>query len=47
VRRRTADGWRVEDLIGQTEIRLGCCDAPISLDANYRDLLAEAAGSQG
>jgi Uma2 family endonuclease len=39
VQRRTADGWRVEDLIGRAEIRLGCCDAPIPLDAVYRDLL--------
>jgi Uma2 family endonuclease len=47
VQRRTPDGWRVEDLIGQAEIRLGCCGGPISLDAIYRDLLSEAAGPQG
>jgi Uma2 family endonuclease len=47
VQRRTPDGWRVEDLIGQAEIRLGCCDDPISLDAIYRDLLSEAVASQG
>jgi Uma2 family endonuclease len=39
VQRRTADGWRVEDLIGRAEIALGCCDAPIPLDTVYRDLL--------
>jgi Uma2 family endonuclease len=41
VQRRTLDGWRVEDLIGQAAIALSCCDAPVSLDAVYRDLLAE------
>ena len=44
VQRRTADGWRVEDLIGRAEIALGCCDAPIPLDAVYRDLLPGPAG---
>jgi len=39
VQRRTADGWRVDDLIGRAEISLGCCSAPIPLDALYRDLL--------
>jgi Uma2 family endonuclease len=39
VQRRTADGWRVEDLIGQAAMRLGVSDAPIPLDAIYRDLL--------
>jgi Uma2 family endonuclease len=39
VQRRTSDGWRVEDLIGQASIRLGVCDGPIPLDAIYRDLL--------
>ena len=43
VQRRTSDGWRVEDLIGQTEISLACCDGPIPLDAIYRDLLADKA----
>jgi Uma2 family endonuclease len=39
VQRRTADGWRVEDLIGQASIRLGVCDEAIPLEALYRDLL--------
>jgi Uma2 family endonuclease len=39
VQRRTAEGWRVEDLIGQASIRLGMCDAQIPLDALYRDLV--------
>jgi Uma2 family endonuclease len=43
VQRRTPDGWRVEDLIGQAEIALSCCDAPIPLDAVYPDLLVEPA----
>jgi hypothetical protein len=43
VQRRTADGWRVDDLIGRADIRLGCCSAPIPLDALYRDLLPGAA----
>jgi Uma2 family endonuclease len=41
VQRRTSDAWRVEDLIGQAEIALSCCEAPIPLDAIYRDLLEE------
>src|ERR687891_1168285 len=41
VQRRTADGWRVEDLIGQASITLGVCDGAIPLEALYRDLLAE------
>jgi Uma2 family endonuclease len=41
VQRRTPEGWRVEDLIGQAEIGLSVCDAPVPLDAPYRDLLAE------
>jgi hypothetical protein len=41
VQRRIPDGWRVEDLIGQAEIALSCCDALVPLDAIYRDLLAE------
>ena len=41
VQRRTADGWRVEDLIGKAEINLSCCEAPVPLAAVYRDLLAE------
>src|SRR5918994_4923293 len=43
VQRRTPDGWRVEDLIGQAEISLFCCDAPLPLDAVYRDLFPEEA----
>jgi Uma2 family endonuclease len=39
LQRRTSDGWRVEDLIGRAEIRLGSCDAPIPLDGISRDLL--------
>jgi Uma2 family endonuclease len=39
VQRRAADGWRVEDLIGQASIRLEVCDTPIPLDALYRDLV--------
>jgi Uma2 family endonuclease len=39
VLRRSAEGWRVEDLIGKAEIRLSCCDDPIPLEALYRDLL--------
>jgi Uma2 family endonuclease len=41
VQPRTADGWRVEDLIGKAEINLSCCEAPVPLAAVYRDLLAE------
>lgn len=43
VQRRSADGWRVEDLIGKAEISLSCCDTPIPLDGVYRDLLADQA----
>jgi Uma2 family endonuclease len=43
VQRRTADGWRVEDLIGKGEIELSCCDRPILLDAVYDDVLADHA----
>jgi Uma2 family endonuclease len=39
LQRRTADGWRVEDLIGQASITLEACDGPILLEALYRDLL--------
>ena len=46
VQRRTADGWRVEDLIGKAEISLACCDGPIPLDVIYRDLLPEGAAPQ-
>ena len=46
VQRRTADGWRVDDPIGQAEIRLACCDAPIPLDTAHRDLLPAPPGSR-
>ena len=46
VQRRTADGWRVEDLIGQAELELPRCATPIPLDALYRNLL-EAAPETG
>ena len=39
---RTADGWRVEDLIGQASITLAACESPIPLEAIYRDLLEPA-----
>ena len=38
VQRRAPDGWRVEDLIGQAEMTLLCCDAPVALEAVYRDV---------
>jgi Uma2 family endonuclease len=41
LQRRTADGWRVEDLIGMAETSLSCWAAPIPLDAVYRDLLTD------
>ena len=37
--RRTADGWRVEDLIGRATITLSACQDPIPLDAVYGDFL--------
>jgi Uma2 family endonuclease len=43
VQRRTRDGWRVEDLIGNAEIELSCCSSPIELTAIYRDLLERPA----
>ena len=42
VQRRTADDWRVEDLIGQSELELPCCATPVPLEALYRDLLEAA-----
>jgi len=42
VQRRTADGWKVEDLIGQAALELACCAEPIPLEAVYRDLLAQS-----
>jgi Uma2 family endonuclease len=47
MQRRTADGWRVEDLIGQASITLGACDGPIPLEALYRDLLPGPAEPEG
>lgn len=41
LQRRSADGWRVEDLIGQAALTLACCASPIPLDALYADLLSE------
>jgi Uma2 family endonuclease len=38
LQRRTSDGWRVEDLIGQAELMLACCTGQIPLDAIYSDL---------
>lgn len=46
VLRRTAEGWRLEGLIGKAEIRLSCCDEPVPLDAIYRDLLDEPAEAE-
>jgi Uma2 family endonuclease len=37
------DRWRVEDLIGNAQIRLCCCNAPIPLGAIYRDLIPDGA----
>jgi Uma2 family endonuclease len=39
VQRRTADGWWVEDLIGQAVLKHAACEDPIPLDALYADLL--------
>jgi Uma2 family endonuclease len=47
VQRRTAEGWRVEDLIGQASITLGARESPIPLEALYRDLLAGAEPASG
>jgi Uma2 family endonuclease len=44
LQRRTPEGWRVEELIGQASIALGCCEAPIPLKTLYPDLLPEPAG---
>jgi Uma2 family endonuclease len=43
--RRTADGWRVEDLIGGATIALSACEGPIPLDAVYGDLLDPPSGA--
>jgi hypothetical protein len=45
LQRRTAEGWRVEDLTGQAELELPRCAAPIPLEALYRDLIEAAARS--
>jgi Uma2 family endonuclease len=42
LQRRTADGWRVDDLIGQAMLALGCCASPIPLDTLYAGLLSES-----
>jgi hypothetical protein len=39
LQRREAEGWWIEDLIGQASIMLRACDAPIPLEALYRDVL--------
>lgn len=39
LQRRQPEGWSVEDLIGQASVTLAVCDAPIPLEALYRDLL--------
>jgi Uma2 family endonuclease len=41
VQRRTADGWRIEDLIGQAALTLGVCKDPIPLATIYADLLTD------
>ncbi|HEX3209109.1 MAG TPA: Uma2 family endonuclease [Geminicoccaceae bacterium] len=38
LQRRTTEGWRVEDLIGQAELALPRCATPIPLDALYPNL---------
>ncbi len=45
LQRRTPDGWRVEDLIGQAELGLPSCATPLPLDALYRNLLVAAPGA--
>lgn len=45
VQRRTSEGWKVEDLIGQAALDLRCCGASVPLDAVYRDLLPERQAS--
>jgi Uma2 family endonuclease len=44
LQRRTADGWRVEDLSGQADLDLPRCVTPIPLDALYQNLLEPAPG---
>jgi Uma2 family endonuclease len=46
LQRRSADGWRVEDLIGQAELELPRCAPPIPLEALYRNLLEDASGAE-
>jgi hypothetical protein len=42
MQQRTANGWRVEDLIGRATLELACCASPIPLNALYADLLPQA-----
>jgi Uma2 family endonuclease len=46
LQRRIADGWRVEDLIGQAELELPRCATPIPLEALYRNLFEPAPGPE-
>jgi Uma2 family endonuclease len=39
LQRRTTEGWRVEDLVGQAELALPRCATPIPLDGLYPNLL--------
>jgi Uma2 family endonuclease len=41
LQRHGADGWRVEDLIGQAALTLACCTSPIPLDALYAGPMPE------
>jgi Uma2 family endonuclease len=41
VQRRTPDGWWLEDVIGQAELKLSCCDRPILLDAVHHGILTD------
>jgi Uma2 family endonuclease len=45
LQRRAANGWHVEDLIGQAELELPRCATPIPLETLYRNLLENAAGA--
>ena len=46
LQRRTAEGWRVEDLIGRAELELPRCATPIPLDALYEGLLEDVSGAE-
>jgi len=37
LQRRSSEGWRVEELMGQASIALAPCESPIPLDALYRE----------